>query len=375
MRKLLSILVLACLMWGMALPAAAEGEAPETQCGEGCILAEAHEGDCVTVPSVDAADTEALNALLDDMDSLISGLRDKYPRFTYAGGDLTIQLPAGNFGDIICGKGLDDGAELVLRGAADGESKLAKLTVSAPNIRVDGIEFTDAPAVTVGAPCTVANCTFDASGDAFLLRKGEGGSLPGLQLSGNAYYDNGRTFSMEVHGAGNEKWAVTVPADVSDMDGAVFAVTPEPDGEKATKYNFQVGTLADHGWAFAYTADCDYETCYVVNGGKAIATGKTFTVDNSDDYYVVSGTMPTVVTKDASTKTVTVDRDQSKYLGKLSLKCDFKGVKVTNGKGTEVYSTLDSNGVVTFSIAYQTADTYTITEVKTTTTTTTNKWW
>ena len=38
MKKFLSILLLVCLLWGLALPAAAEGEAP------GKLYAKQHEG-------------------------------------------------------------------------------------------------------------------------------------------------------------------------------------------------------------------------------------------------------------------------------------------------------------------------------------------
>ena len=362
MEKLLSIGLLLCLLWGMALPGAAE----EAVCEAGCILAQAHEGDCVTIPAVEAEDTEALDRLQNDPAALIDSFRSKYPRFTYTDGDLTIQLSAGSYGNLACKHGLDGGT-LTLQGVPG--TTVMSLTVSAPDIHVDGIAFTAVPAVTTDTPCAVTNCEFRAPGNGFLLRKGEGGGLPGLQLSGNTYYNSGKTFSMKV-GYGTGEWNVTVPAEVSTVDGALFEVSCEEVGEKARKYSFQVGTLPQQGWGFSYTADCGYDNCYVVNDGMVTATGKTFAVENAGDYFVVSGTVPAVTQVNTSTIKVEVDELQSRYLRKFSFKCSFKAVKVTDSKGKEVYSSRDSNGWVTFSLKSETKDTYTVTEVKTTTTVT-----
>lgn len=440
MRKFLSILMLACLLCGMVLPAGAEGEptlyvkvgderdyktslsfqagntlsakfytattedsvvissltgstgltvtGPDTENNftltsgtAGTYSVSYVQGETtynmtvtITPPSSEETNTITVTDVAVLKDALSS--QDKFDKFLsdnhYNNTDpLTIVLPAGNLGSITWGEiAPSNKAAVILQGVP--ETVMTGLTLNGGNVSVDGVTFTGSPAVTANVTCRVSNCRFDTDGDAFQLKQGQR-----LTLSGNTYYKNASSFALKVPGTGTEMWNVTVPKGATEVDGSVFQVSPVP-AEKAMEYNFSSGimSLLDNKWAIKYTADWPYTKCYVVRDGIAIAsvtpTGKSGIPFNvtGQKYYVVEGELPSVTKVDASTKTVKIDETQSKYLGKVSLACDFTAAKVTDGKGNSVYSYLDSDGKLTFNVKKDTADTYTIKEVSTTKTVT-----
>ena len=283
---------------------------------------------------------------------------------------LTLVLPSGNLGSITLECTPSSGASVVLKGVSG--TTLTNLNIKTPGVSVDGITFNGSPAITANASCSVSNCKFTSSGDAFQLLQGEN-----LTLSGNIYSDTS-SFAMKiVSSTGKEVWNIDVPDAVGVVDGSVFKVTIDPL-DKAKGYNFSsnILSLVKDGWVIKYTADWPYTKCYVVKDGTAIASvtatsknGIPFNV-TGQKYYVVEGTLPTIRKVDNSTKTVEIDKLQSTYLQKVSLECGFAAAKVTDSAGKTVYSYLDSNGKLTFHVKASTAEKYNIEEISTTETVT-----
>lgn len=266
-------------------------------------------------PSPKDAVIEIENA--DDLKTILSGWEELKKRLPedYRGGDVTLLLPAENLGKIGCQVILPEDAVLVFQGA-------------------DGTKMTGMTAV--GTKFRVSDVTCD----------------PGMTL--------------KVMEGEKIKWNVEVPSGTKDIDGKILETTITPL-EKATQVSFdaEIIPLSSDGWSFQYTHIEAADKVYVVNNGKLISSNNTFSVTQYGEYFVVEGAPPTVVTKNAETKTVTISKEQSRYLQSVRLATGFKAAKVTDSKGNTVYSSCDSDGVVSFNVKYNTAETYTIQSVST----------
>lgn len=392
MRRFLSILMLACLLAGAALPVAAEGSPAQlyAQTGEtgnfltnlsftageslsvrfyagnaadssvitdaagftaqeGLSIAADGSGNCtlsaqnagtytlsylldettcsmtvtVTAPAPPPAeethtifvtDAEALNAMLSDQEAFDNKLPDSYS------GDVTLALPAVDLGSVVCSVSLPGDGVIIFQGAVG--TKMKGLTVASTKFRVADVT---------------------CSGMSLKVMDGE-----------------------------KTVWNVTIPSGTVNLDGRILQTTVTPL-EKAVQINFSsdLVPLSGEGWSLVYSHHGGADKVYVVNDGKLIGRESRFSVAKYGAYFVVEGTPPTVATKDASTKTVTISREHSKYLRRVSIGTGFKAAKVTDGRGGAVYSSCDSDGVVTFDLKPDTADTYTIKEVSTVKTVTT----
>ncbi|MDO5546048.1 MAG: hypothetical protein Q4F81_09560 [Eubacteriales bacterium] len=269
--------------------------------------------------TITVTDIAAWKEAVSDQGSFDEFLADHH----YIGsGDLTLVLPSGDLGSVTCGAVLPGDATVIFQGEAG--TRMTGLTVTSAKFRVADIA-----------------CVGD----------------PGMPL--------------KVMEGEKTKWNVTVPSGTTQIDGKLLEETVTPL-EKAVQIEFDSGIipLSSGGWSFSYSYHGGTDTVYVVNEGILTGRTHTFNVTKSGAYFVVEGTPPTVVTKDASTKIVTISKEQSRYLQKVSLGTGFKSVQVTDSKGNKIYATCNSDGVVTFYVKYDTADTYTIQQVSTTTTVT-----
>ncbi|MDY4599259.1 MAG: hypothetical protein SPC78_06465, partial [Candidatus Faecousia sp.] len=313
----------------------------------------------------------------------------------YSGsGDFTTILPAEDLGDITCNVQLPGNATLTLKGASG--KKVAGLTIEADNICVDGVTFEGADGATFAGMtvksaenCVISNCTFKNKSSEYAFHLVQDERVPWLVLNNNTFQGGCNVELVDGSGTLIGAWQST-SYDKTKPVVIDFGATPDRSGSDGITVQFpgDMKALAQDGWKFKWifiTAD-GYDKAFVVYDGENIdsSTGVTnnknkvsFEVANGGLYTVVKGTLPVLVKKDASTKTLTTSTAQEKYLNKVTVACDFKAVKITDSKGKSVKWEKSSDGKLTIwltgSSPYTIKDDTNVTTKTTTKTTTTTK--
>ena len=332
MKKFLSILLLACLLWGLALPAAAEEICTKTEgctlavghdglcnalCSntEGCTQYGGHEGECTLPCAITENCTKAngheglcdalcsktagcilsgghesecqpltsasvLNNLLSDKEALIAYQQRLDP--SYAGGDIILQLPATEYGDeLICGVVLDNGATLTLKGAENKNSSIKSgLTVNVPNLYLDGIKFSGTASVTVNPGCNLAvsNCAFKGSDYAFRLKQDSDGKVALLNLTNNSFDTIKMAAILGSDGTTEIGWWRAEQGSDSSSAEIDFGVTVDKieTSDKIESLNIDVlsskAALMNKGWSISFLTNCGFSDSYVVYGNKKAAS-------------------------------------------------------------------------------------------------------
>lgn len=263
---------------------------------------------------------------------------------------LVLKLPGGNYGSVLCNVTLpSDIGFLTLQGTTN--TNMSSLTVDGTSISVEGITFTGVPAITTNVSCSVSRCTFSpgaASTDkyAFQLQTVDD-SVPFLGLEGNKF--SNLELVKIVDSANNEigRWRVQTKSAFQWID--FYAETI------GTNVFIQEDktALTDDGWGFVFETACDYEKAFVTYDGENIdstqpAKGKIqFIVKKGGMYSIVKGTLPELVKKDATTKTLEFTPEQAESLNKFTTACDFKAVKITDKDGKAVKWEKSSDGKLT----------------------------
>lgn len=342
MRHLLCILCIFCMLLGAALPTAAEGE---TQ---------------FTIPA------EELGNLAKTPEEVLTYLNSK----GYTGGALTITLPSGSIGDVICNAQLPGGATLTLQGAG---TTVTGLTIANPKTVVSGITFDGETGMTLtadGGFCMVSSCTFNSTKQAFCFDVSNSSNVPRLELAGNTFQN--RKVLVKENGAEVGTWSFTPKGTGAATLG--FGVQVKANTE-TTEITFTGDTVsaAENGWSFQFSTSCNYSSAYYLYGGTLYIgtsfptslnldkTAATLSLSNPQPgvYTCVSGSAPAVEETDGSTRTIVISADQNAYIGSVEMKAPFKAVSINNGR---VYSLLDSKGILRFPV--DASGTYSIKEVK-----------
>ncbi|MDD5884227.1 MAG: hypothetical protein PUD70_09170 [Firmicutes bacterium] len=311
----------------------------------------------------------------------------------YSGsGDFTIILPPEDLDKITCNVQLPGNATLTLKGAAELKTNVKDgITITVPNVHLDGIKFTDAGAVTVDPGCNLAvsNCSFKGSGYAFQLKQDADGKVARLTLTANSFdtYKMASILSAEDMGEIG-RWRAEQPIDSGTVE-IDFGVTvvEKKTGDEIEALHINVSSskaaLVNKGWGFSFLTDCDFNDAYAVfsrkkttssflteQGKKQILIGG----QNKGEYIVVNDSYPKLVKKNDYYELPITDRHKS-YLDEVTVDSfPYAAADITlNGKTVD-YSIKTANGARSLIIPNLKAGTYTIKETtKTVTKTTTTK--
>ena len=295
----------------------------------------------------------------DDLEVLAD--QEKFNQFLsdnhYSGsGDLTLVLPAGELGSVNCNVQLDNGAGLILKGVSG--TRMKDLTIETENVTAFEIEFSGSPAITVKgvSGCKISNCTFkNSSGTiAIGLWQNAEGRTPVLTLENNSFI----AFNVRLRDSSGTSvigsWQ-SIAYDKAKAETIDFRADVKTEKDCVTVYvpeNMKV--LADDGWRFKwiFNPGRDFYTSFVAYEGEkidaSVGVNTMFEVPNGGLYSIVKGTLPELVKKDDSTKTLTTSAALEKYLRKITVSCsDFKAVQVTDSKGKTVKCEKGSDGKLT----------------------------
>lgn len=466
MRKFLSILMLACLLCGLALPAGAEGEGggsttaklyAKTGSGEeylesltfvtgetltarfytsntaesvaitsgtftsdktdltigtpgengNCALSSDVAGDytvsyelegttysmAVTVTvsttnTITVPDAATLNAILSDQAAFETFLTENH----YSGsGDLTLLLPTGDLEGVVCGVSLSNGASLILKGTANlGTTAQGGLTITVPNVHLDGIKFTGAESVTVYPGCNLAasNCSFEGEGYAFQLKQGADEKVARLKLTDNSYNTDKMASIYNPEGtAVIGKWRAKPGSDSGtvEIDFGVTVVKKETAARtEALHINISSSkaALVNKDWGFSFLTDCDFNDAYTVFSRKK-APSSFVTEDNKKqiliggqnkgEYIVVNDSYPKLVKKNNYYELTVTDKQKS-YLDEVTVDIfPYPAANITLNSKAVDFSIKTASGARSLLIPNLEAGTYTIKETTKTVTKTVTK--
>lgn len=460
MRKFLSILMLVCLLCGLALPAGAEGEPAQlyAKVGDGAgyqtnltfeagntltakfyisnsddstaiVAAEgfnAQEGLSIGTPdengnrslSASTAGSYSLSYVLNGTTysmtitvtvpttntisvpdvATLSSILSEQPAFDaflttnhYSGsGDLTLLLPAGNLESVVCGVSLSNGSSLILKGTANlGTTVQGGLTITVPNVHLDGIKFTGADSVAVNPGCnlTVSNCSFKGTGYAFQLKQDADGKVARLTLTANSFdtYKMASIYNPEGTAAIG-KWRAEPGSDSGTVE-IDFGVTvdKEKTGDKTEALKINVFSsktaLVNEGWGFSFLTDCDFSDAYAVFSKKK-APSSFVTEDNKKqiliggqnkgEYIIVNDSYPKLVKKNDYYELTVTDKHKS-YLDEVTVDSfPYPAADITLSSKAVDFSIKTASGARSLLIPNLKAGTYTIKETTKTVTKTTS---
>ena len=459
MRKFLSILMLACLLCGLALPAGATGEQlyAKTGSGEGylesltfvagepltarfytsnaaesaaitsgafasdktdlTIGAPDENGNCdlssdvagnytvsyvqdgttysmtvtVTAPTtntITVPDASTLNTILSDQTAFETFLTTNH----YSGsGNLTLLLPAGNLESVVCGVSLSNGSSLILKGTANlGTTVQGGLTITVPNVHLDGIKFTGADSVAVNPGCnlTVSNCSFKGTGYAFQLKQDADGKVARLTLTANSFDTSKMASIYNPEGtAAIGKWRAEPGSDSGTVE-IDFGVTVDKEitGDKTEALKINVFSsktaLVNEGWGFSFLTDCDFSDAYAVFSKKK-APSSFVTEDNKKqiliggqnkgEYIIVNDSYPKLVKKNDYYELTVTDKHKS-YLDEVTVDSfPYPAANITLNSKAVDFSIKTASGARSLLIPNLKAGTYTIKETTKTVTKTVTK--
>ena len=350
----------------------------------------------VTVAAVeltadDLSTSELLNGVLQSKATLEAYLSGKgYP----TSGDITLQLPESVAYDdtITIGQGMD-GVTLTLQGNKNTFKN--GLVINGGNIHIDRVAFKNPGndtlvGITINTlnDCSISNCSFEnqyknkdnktVPGYAFQVKQDAHGNAPILYLYNNTF-SGGCNVELS-DGSGtvgawqSSSYSKTKPIAISF--GVITDRANSENGSITVYFPWDMNTLTEDGWTFDWnfvTAD-GYNKAFVVYDGENIDSTVnvnnnkiTFAVENSGTYTIAKGTLPELVDKDATTKTLKFTPEQTKYLDKFTTTCKFKAVKITDKDGNPVKWEKDSDDNLTIWLKGKSP--YTIKDVSTTTVT------
>lgn len=346
MRKFLSILMLACLLCGLALPAGAEETCTKTEgctladghedlcnalcsktkgctqygghegectlpCSEtknctkangheglcdamcdktdGCLMYGGHAGDCV--PELMLGSDADINGVLGSKDALIGYLETKYTNYHYTGGDITLKLaePESGYGDVTVLVALDGGT-LTLKGSSG--TKINSLTIGKDNICAEGITFSGNPAVTVNAVSSfeATNCSFPQTGVTFRLNQTNEKITPVLKLNRNSF-PGGCNVNVWDGSSRVGSWISALSSNKTEpmeLDLGVI-VTPSEENENGTQivkaiFSSDVAGYASKGWKYTFNAlrGFDSDKAYAVHDYELVSND-TFALATTDN--------------------------------------------------------------------------------------------
>lgn len=419
MRKFLSILMLACLLLGMVLPVAAEGDEKctltegcnkedghdglcfvpcaltdgctqenghtgfcDALCSKtvGCILFGGHEGECQSLTSA-----SVLNNLLSDKDALIAYQQRIDP--SYAGGEIILQLPeSAEYTDAIVVGSDMDGVALTLKGNKNTFKK--GLVINGGRVRVDGIRFqrTDGRDVSIEVDksgyddVAIINCAFSGGGYDFQMIKGAEQFVPTIYLKGNTF--SGSTIKAALRGDTHilGYWNVVTAATPEEvwltLDATVSNYTDAYE-KKCTEIQYAdpgIRSLSSAGWKIYFIPNSTFSTVYAAHEGEQIigtdlalyqkvenqnVAYYKFLINDSGKYELVEDDAP--VLKDGK---VVISKSQAEHLRKVIVKCtSYKAAEVTFNNSS-VPSTMSSDGYLSFTLKTPNGDgTYNVKEV------------
>ena len=419
MRKFLSILMLACLLLGMVLPVAAEGDEKctltegcnkedghdglcfvpcaltdgctqenghtgfcDALCSKtvGCILFGGHEGECQSLTSA-----SVLNNLLSDKDALIAYQQRIDP--SYAGGEIILQLPeSAEYTDAIVVGSDMDGVALTLKGNKNTFKK--GLVINGGRVRVDGIRFqrTDGRDVSIEVDksgyddVAIINCAFSGGGYDFQMIKGSEQFVPTIYLKGNTF--SGSTIKAALRGDTHilGYWNVVTAATPEEvwltLDATVSNYTDAYE-KKCTEIQYAdpgIRSLSSAGWKIYFIPNVTFSTVYAAHEGEQIigtdlalyqkvenqnVAYYKFLINDSGKYELVEDDAP--VLKDGK---VVISKSQAEHLRKVIVKCtSYKAAEVTFNNSS-VLSTMSSDGYLSFTLKTPNGDgTYNVKEV------------
>ena len=338
MRKFLSILMLVCLLCGLALPAGAE-EACKittgctladghdglcdalctktdgcTQYGghegactlpcektknctkangheglcdaicdktDGCLMYGGHAGDCAT--ELTLGSDENINSILASKGALLSRLPENLKTST----SITLQLPETTYAEQIV-VGNMDGINLTLKGAEGQKTVMSGgIEINDSNVTLDGIAFTGSPAIDLlntVSQCAVSNCKF--SGMPFKIQtklKENGGiSAPELVLTSNTYTGTTIELAKVVDPNGKECIWLADPkaAPTTAVLNLGVAISEYISGSTLQALSFDVDYsvdgLLENKWGLNLLLPCGFESAYTVcNGEKGLGEKAT----------------------------------------------------------------------------------------------------
>lgn len=310
----------------------------------------------------------------------------------YSGsGDFTIILPAGDLGKITCNVQLPGNATLTLKGAAELKTNVKDgITITVPNVHLDGIKFTDAGAVTVDPGCNLAvsNCSFKGSGYAFQLKQDADGKVARLTLTANSFdtYKMASIYNPEGTAAIG-KWRAEPGSDSGTVE-IDFGVTVDKEitGDKTEALKINVFSsktaLVNEGWGFSFLTDCDFSDAYAVFSKKK-APSSFVTEDNKKqiliggqnkgEYIIVNDSYPKLVKKNDYYELTVTDKHKS-YLDEVTVDSfPYPAANITLNSKAVDFSIKTASGARSLLIPNLKAGTYTIKETTKTVTKTVTK--